>query len=136
MPTYTFREQTSGNLVKRRLSFADYDNFTSGSMELLGSDGKALEYVLDPGKTSFVMRDGSSGGWPSKALLEKKYRAARSSKMAAFEKDNTFKPKLIPNYKGAEAPTWKEAQDEARFQEGTSVAESYSHHVEKEASVS
>jgi len=124
MPTYTFRRD-DGTTLKQRLTFAQYEQVRTGAFNLLDEDGAALQLVFDPSDTSFILKDGPSGGWASKALKENKYRNSRSSVMAKREKDHVFKTKLVPNYNGQEAATWQEARDEARVQKGEAAALTY-----------
>jgi len=132
MPTYTFRRPTDGVLAKHKLTFSQYDKLKSGEIKLTDNDGVELELVFNPGSATFVLKDGPSGGWASKAMKESKYREARSSEMARREKDHVFKTKLIPNYKGEEAHTWADARDEARAQGNEASALTYEPLVAKE----
>jgi hypothetical protein len=132
MPTYTFRRLTDGALAKQKLSFAQYDSLLAGDLAVTDDKGEVLELVFNPGNATFVLKDGPSGGWASKALKENKYRKERRQVMTKREKDHVFKTRLIPNYKGQEAETWAEARDEARLQQGEAVALTYEPLVAKE----
>lgn len=132
MPTYTFK-RSDGSTTKKRLSFAEYDQVKSGQLQVTDSEGAPLELVFDPSGATFVLKDGPSGGWASKALKENKYRRGRSQVMARREQDHVFKNRLVPNFEGQEAPSWKEAQEEARSKKGDLAALTYQPHVAKEA---
>jgi hypothetical protein len=131
MPTYTFRSP-DGALSSRKLSFDDYDRVRSGAFQVVDSEGAALELVFDPGDVGFILKDGPSGGWMSKANKENGYRSQRSGTMARREKDHVFKTRLIPNYRGEEGSNWKEVREEVRRVAGDAKASTYDHHVSKE----
>lgn len=124
MPTYTFR-RPDGEQTTRKLSFEEYDLVSQGNLLVTDDAGTVLELVFNPQGTNFVLKDGPSGGWASKALKENKYREGHRQVMARREKDHVFKTRLIPNYQGAEAPTWKDAQEEARSKQGHAAAITY-----------
>jgi len=132
MPTYTVRRQTDGGLLRRRLSFQEYEAVKAGEQTLTDEDGVTLELVFDPSGVEFVLKDGQSGGWASKTNRESNYRRARNKEMARREKDHVFKSRLIPNVDGVEAPSWREAQDEVRRVKGPEAASTYESHVAKE----
>jgi hypothetical protein len=69
--------------------------------------------MFDPSDVNFVLKDGESGGWVSKSQRENKYRAARSRTMDRRTRDHVKPNKLIPNYNGQVASSWKEVQDTA-----------------------
>jgi hypothetical protein len=132
MPTYTVRRKSDGILFRRRLSFQEYDAVKAGEQLLTDEEGELLELVFDPGEIGFVLKDGQSGGWATKAGKENKYRKARRGEMARRERDHVFKNRLVPNVGGVEAPTWKDAQDEVRRVKGLEAASTYDSHVAKE----
>ena len=51
--------------------------------------------------------------WADKNYREKNYRKQRSSYMAQRQAKNNTAAKLIPNYQGQEAQTWKEVKEAA-----------------------
>ncbi len=134
MPTYTFR-RTDGATTKRKLSFEEYDLVHSGAFQVTDEAGAVLELVFNPAGVGFVMKDGPSGGWMTKANKENGYRSGRAVTMARREKDHVFKTRLIPNYKGAEASSWKEVREEARLHSGATAASTYDHYVSEESSL-
>lgn len=135
MPTYTFKRPSDGAIAKQRLSFDEYERLRKGELRLADDQGETLELVFDPGRTTFSLKDGPSGGWASKAMKENKYRSNRRKVMTKREKDHVFKTRLIPNYMGAEAPTWRDAQEEARRDKGDLAAVTYEPHVVKESNL-
>ena len=135
MPTYTFKKQ-DGALVSKRLSFAQYDAVVEGTQQMTDEEGKPLEIVFNPGRVGFVLKDGVSGGWASKANKENKYRRARNATMARREKDHVFKSRLVPNYQGQEAGSWTDVQDHVRSTKGVEAASTYDPLVSKERSAS
>lgn len=118
MPTYTVQCQTCQAHGDIRLSFQDYDGIQSGDKNLVCNECEngQCQIVFDPSTVQFVLKDGESGGWQSKAIKENKYRANRREQMARRERDHVFKPKLQPNFRGVETGTWKDAREFARVE--------------------
>jgi len=114
MPTYSVRCPTCESEGSTRLSFSEYDEVKEGSRVLPCGCGSNAEIVFNPGAVSFVLKDGQSGGWTSKAGKENAYRKKRQAHMAQRERDHVFKSRLQPNFNGQETGTWKEAQEQAR----------------------
>ncbi len=114
MPTYTTKCQSCGVTSHVRLSFEDYDQFKAGQIVLkcVKCEGDCgIEF--NPGAVSFVLKDGESGGWTSKAMKENKYRARRQKVMEQRQRDHAPRTRLLPNFGGEIAPSWKDAQDAA-----------------------
>jgi hypothetical protein len=149
MPMYDTQCPTCTKQDTRKLSFQDYENVTAGAMTLECSCGGKPELVFDPSDVSFVLKDGESGGWATKAAIENKYRAARGRAMDRRTKDHVKPNKLIPNYGGQVANSWSEAKD-AAYQStyervnrehgartasnaASAAAKSYDTHVKREA---
>jgi predicted nucleic acid-binding Zn ribbon protein len=126
MPTYSTRCEACTQEASIRLSFVDYESVKLGvkSLECTACQGKVL-LAFNPGDVTFVLKDGESGGWQSKALKENKYRGRRREIMAKREKDHVFKTRLIPNHAGVETDTWRGAQEEARKEGGDLAASTY-----------
>jgi hypothetical protein len=131
MPTYTFR-RPDGALSSRKLSFEEYELVRSGDFRVVDDEGTTLELVFNPGSVGFVLKDGPSGGWMSKANKENGYRKDRGAVMSARERNHVFKTKLIPNYQGQEASNWSEVRDEVRRVKGAAAASTYDQHVKSE----
>jgi hypothetical protein len=98
-----------------RLSFAVYDEVQAGTKELScpECDGPCV-ILFDPSTVQFVMKDGATGSFPSRAMKENAWRAKHRLRMAQRERDHVFKSSLQPNFGGVETGTWKEAQELAR----------------------
>ena len=114
MPNYATKCQGCSVTSHVRLSFEDYDLFKTGQITLkcVKCEGNcAIEFA--PGDVSFVLHDGESGGWTSKALKENKYRARRARVMEQRQRDHAPRTRLLPNFGGELAPSWKEAQEAA-----------------------
>ena len=133
MPTYTFR-RPDGETFTKRLSFHDFQALQSGEKVLLDDDDNELELVFNPNSVGFVLKDGESGGWPSKAAAENKYRREHRKVMAKREKDHVFKSRLVPNYQGREAHNWADVKDHVRTEKGELAASTYDHLVSREGS--
>ena len=136
MPTYRF-QRSDGTEVSKRLPVSDFRKIKSGEKSFMDSDGDPLTPVFcATSSIGFSFKDGISGGWASKALKENKWRRGRSKVMAGKERDHVFKNKLIPNYKGEEAPTWADARlaavDNAEPEARDAVAATYDPLVAKE----
>lgn len=131
MPSYTFK-RADGATTQRRLSFEEYDLIQSGTFQVVDDAGAPLELVFNPTGASFVLKDGPSGGWVSKANKENGYRSGRGAEMARRERDHVFQTRLVPNYKGQEAESWRDAREEARKTSGLAAASTYDRHVHEE----
>lgn len=114
MPNYNTQCPQCSKSESRKLTFQEYDQVKSGACTLLACQCGAIPaLIFDPATVSFVLKDGESGGWVSKAAKENKYRAARRNVMARREKDHVTPKKLVPNYNGQIASSWSEAKDAA-----------------------
>jgi hypothetical protein len=133
MPVYSTVCESCQKAASIRLSFVNYESVKLGvkTLECSECHGK-VALVFNPGDVTFVLKDGESGGWQSKAIKENKYRVRRREVMAQRERDHVFKTKLIPNHGGVETGTWKEAREEARREGGTASAATYDSLVTKE----
>ncbi len=131
MPTYTFRRM-DGTTLNRRLSFTEYEEVKSGDKKLVDADGADLALVFDPSGMNFILKDGESGGWASKAMKENKHRVARREAVAKRERDHVFKSRLVPNYQGKEAHCWDDVRDHVHVTKGEVAAQTYDHLVAQE----
>lgn len=115
MPLYSTRCESCGESASIRLSFVNYESVKLGvkTLECASCHGK-VGLSFNPGNVSFVLKDGESGGFQSKALKENTWRAKHRVEMARRERDHVFKTKLIPNFAGQETENWREAQETAR----------------------
>ena len=113
MPTYQIHCQACQISTDRRLSFQEYDDVKAGKLTLSCSCGgqPSLEFV--PSDVSFVLKDGESGGWVSKATKENAYRAKRRNVMSQRERDHVRPNTLQPNFQGKPAASWADAKDAA-----------------------
>lgn len=133
MPMYSVVCRACGNETQKRLTFVEYDRVKSGGFVLdCPSCASPAEIAFDPGRVSFVLKEGESGGWASKSLKENAYRAKRRDEMTRREKNHVFKPSLQANYNGMETGSWREAQEVARKEKGVDAAASYDSLVAKE----
>lgn len=89
--------------------------------------GGDLEFRFDAKSVDFCF---SGDAWPDKNYKEKAYRKNRSSYVASRQAKNNFVSKLVPNYKGEETSTWREAQQEAAAD--GKISETYEPLVQKE----
>jgi hypothetical protein len=133
MPLYTVKCQVCQKPASVRLSFAEYDGVKAGTKTLTcphaECEGTAT-IEFNPGEVAFVLKDGESGGWVSKAGKENKFRSARRREMERRERDHVFKSRLQPNYGGQLTDSWKEAKeaayeatyDKIKQEHGTQVA--------------
>lgn len=126
MPTYQIECVGCGETRPQRMNFAEYAQVKTGAKELgCPTCGGVSRVVFAPGSVTFSLREGPSGGWASKSLKENAYRAKRAEVMRKREKDHVFKGSLIPNYKGQETGSWREAQEAARSDLGDDAATTY-----------
>lgn len=135
MPLYPIECNECGARYDERLTFKQYDQVKSGETSLPCHTCTCPAQIgFQPGNLGFVMKDGESGSWASKAIKESKYRTERRKVMAKREKDHVFKSSLQANYNGEETGSWREAQELARKEGGDVSASSYDHLVKKEKS--
>lgn len=114
MPFYSIQCEVCATPGTANLSFAEYDEAREGKHTISCADcGGWAKIVFDPGAVSFVLKDGVSGGWISKAGKENAYRARRNKVMAQRERDHVFKSRLQPNYGGELTGSWEDAKDAA-----------------------
>jgi len=134
MPTYTFQCPQCEDPILLKMKFVDYESVKAGKKMLVceGHDDVPMELIFNPGNIGFVLQDGPSGGWASKANKENNYRNRRAGVMRRREKDHVFKNRLVPNYGGEEAHSWKDVQDHARDQKGALSASTYDHLVKEQ----
>jgi hypothetical protein len=114
MPLYSTRCEKCGTSHGLKLSFSDYDAVKLGTklLECATCQGPVV-LKFDPGDVNFVLKDGESGGWASKANRENKYRVQRRAVMERRQRDHAPNPKLTPNFAGELASSWSEAKSMA-----------------------
>lgn len=97
--------------------------------------GTPCNYEYVPSVPQVVLKDGASGSWPSKGERFKNYRAKQSEKMTKrqYDRYGDVKSGAIPNYKGVDTGTWKEAQFQALKDKGAESAATYGAKVKEEA---
>lgn len=111
MPLYATRCESCSSTQSQKLTFSDYELVQGGQKTLSCKDcGGNVSLVFAPGDIKFVLKDGESGGWVSKAMKENKYRAARQGVMERRQRDHAPNPKLVPNFAGETTQSWAEAQ--------------------------
>lgn len=113
MPMYATQCSACQKASDRKLSFQQYDALKSGTEKLACECGGQATLVFDPSAVSFVLKDGESGGWVSKAGKENAYRAKRRNVMAQKERDHVRPTRLQPNFQGKPAASWSDAKDAA-----------------------
>lgn len=112
MPIYATECEDCKSQYAVKLSFDVYDSVKNGSKVLeCQACGGNVHIQFSPRGVDFILTDGPSGGWQSKALKENKYRAGHQQVMARRERDHVFKNQLVPNYNGVELGSWKEAKE-------------------------
>ena len=99
MPNYSTQCEGCKACHEIRLSFTDYDAVKLGVklLECSTCQGK-VSLDFDPGEVSFVLKDGESGGWASKANKENAYRAKRYAYMGKRQDAHAPKTRLLPNF--------------------------------------
>lgn len=114
MPVYTTRCEKCDATHSLKLTYDDYDAVKLGTklLECATCQGP-VALVFNPGDVNFVLKDGESGGWTSKAGKENKYRVQRRATMERRQRDHAPNPKLIPNFAGEQAHSWGEARSMA-----------------------
>lgn len=114
MPLYETQCQECKVTASRKMSFDIYESVMAGRVRVSCMKcGGALALVFAPGSVNFVLKDGESGGWISKAMKENKYRANRQQVMERRQRDHAPNPKLVPNFAGETLGSWAEAKQAA-----------------------
>lgn len=94
-------EDVSRTVADRNTPFLCSQDSCEGTM-CRGFDATGIDFVL------------KGYGWASKDGREKKYREKRSDEMGRKMHDSHPRSKMLPNYKGKQTGTWKEAQQLAK----------------------
>lgn len=114
MPMYSTQCTACEKQEERRLSFSQYDQIKSGEIEVECLHcGGVIDLVFNPSDVNFVLKDGESGGFVSKAMKENAYRKNRRKVMAQRERDHVRPNTLQPNFQGNPTGSWAEARDAA-----------------------
>ncbi len=132
MPNYTFKNH-DGKLFSKRLSMTDYEAIQAGEKALVDDDNNELKLVFNPGRVSFTLKDGESGGWPTRTSKERKFRRRRYKEMGRRMKDHAPKTRLVPNHGGQLADKWADVQDHVHTTSGAAAASTYDQLVAKES---
>lgn len=112
MPMYTIVCSVCEKQGVAKLNFAEYDEVKAGKREVTCSAcGGWASVVFDPGNVSFVLKDGESGGWISKATKENAYRARHNKVMDKRQRDHAPRTRLQPNVGGVLTDTWQNAKE-------------------------
>jgi len=111
MPVYNTECKDCQKREDRKLTFAQYDLVKDGDLILDCTCGGHVQLVFDPGGVDFVLKDGESGGWVSKAAKENAYRADRRRVMTQRQRDHVSPNRLQPNFQGQVTSSWEEARD-------------------------
>ena len=131
MPTYTF-ECPDGSRFTKRLSMSDYEAIKVGEKAIVDDEDNELKLVFNPGQVAFTLKDGESGGWPSRVNRERKYRTRRYKEMGKRQDDHAPKTRLVPNFGGKLADKWSDVQDHVRTEKGEVAAMTYDRLVSRE----
>lgn len=128
MPLYSVKCQVCEKTGSARLSFAEYDQAKEGTFQVTCPDPECegwAEIVFNPGDVAFVLKDGESGGWVSKAQKENAFRAKHNRVMDRRMRDHAPRTRLQPNVGGLMTPTWKDAKEVAYEQTYDKVKEEH-----------
>ncbi len=114
MPLYSVKCQVCEKQGTQKLTFAEYDEVKAGTRDVTcpHCDGWA-SLVFDPGNVNFVLKDGESGGWVSKAGKENSFRRKHNVEMDRRQREHARRTTLQPNFGGALTGNWKTARDAA-----------------------
>lgn len=116
MPMYDVKCKVCNKPGTTRLTFAEYDEVKAGKAAIDCGDESCegqVEIVFNPGDVAFVLKDGESGGWVSKAGKENAYREKHNKVVSRRQRDHAPRTQLQPNYNGQLTGSWKGAKDAA-----------------------
>lgn len=120
---YVF-ECECGEVRKENLPVSERDS------EIICSCGKSMNRVINSGAINFSLK---GWGWTGRDYKEKRIREKRSLDMALKQHERYGDgDKLVPNYNGREADSWKEVRDQAVFEKGAQVSNQYESLINKE----
>jgi hypothetical protein len=131
MPLYTVQCQVCEKQGTQKLTFAEYDEVKAQKRDVSCPHcGGWANIVFDPGNVNFVLKDGESGGWISKAGRENTFRRRHNVEVSRRQRDHAPRTTLQPNFQGGLTGTWKTAQeaafetryDEVKQEHGAQVA--------------
>lgn len=111
MPIYNIKCKQCGQIKERKFTFEQYKQMKERELTVVCDCGGAYQIEFDPSGVGFVLKDGESGGWVSKASKENAYRANRRQVLTRRERAHVSPKKLVPNFQGQVTETWKEAKD-------------------------
>jgi hypothetical protein len=131
MPLYTVQCQVCKQQGTQKLTFAEYLLTQKEKQDVTCPHcGGWASIVFDPGNVNFVLKDGESGGWVSKAGKENAFRQKHTVEMTRRQRDHAPRTTLQPNFGGLLTGTWKTAKeaayetryDEVKQEHGAQVA--------------
>jgi hypothetical protein len=131
MPLYTVQCQVCSKRSTQKLTFAEYKLVKDGKQDVTCPVcGGWASIVFDPGNVNFVLKDGQSGGWISKAGKENAFRQKHNVVVTRRQRDHAPRTTLQPNFGGLLTGTWKTAKeaayetryDEVKQEHGAQVA--------------
>lgn len=110
-----------GNVQDEECSVNSFKEFRPTCREC----GTECEYKFVATTVHFVLKDGPSGSWPSKGDKIKRQRI-KASVDAKRRQDERYKnSSLVPNFKGRQTESWREAREEALKEKGLESAATY-----------
>lgn len=114
MPTYTVQCQGCQARGHQKFTFIEYDEIKSGKSTLTCPNCQGVASLcFNPGNVNFVLKDGESGGWVSKATKENAFREKHNKVMDRRQRDHARRTTLQPNFGGKLTGTWKTAKEAA-----------------------
>ncbi len=115
MPSYSVMCPSCERGSSIRMTFSEYDEVQDKKRLIVcpHCESNTATISFNPGEVNFVLKDGESGGWVSKAGKENKFRSARRQEMTRRERDHVFKSRLQPNFGGQLTGSWQEAKEAA-----------------------
>jgi hypothetical protein len=128
---YEYLCSKCGNTQDEECSVNSFKEFRP----LCSKCGAECAYQFCPTNFHFVLKDGPSGSYPSKGIRVKQQRAKASMDAARRQRERYGNNcESIPNYKGKETGTWREAQNQALVDRGAESAATYDSKVRAEGS--
>lgn len=96
--------------------------------------GAKCLYNFNPAGVDFILKDGPSGGWPSKGNRVQQSMTKRSQAAAKRQKERYghIKTDAIPNINGIERDSWEACRSEAVRELGPEKAKSFDFKVAEE----
>jgi putative FmdB family regulatory protein len=108
---YDYKCESCDEVFEIKQTVSEMEAAKESGIPCLGCGTDGAKRIFSPGNPHFVLK---GDGWASKTIRESTYRKKRSEHMAERQLSvHGPPPSLVPNYKGEETESWREAKNRA-----------------------